>query len=292
MQILRTAADLRIALRGAESVGFVPTMGALHEGHCSLVKQAKAESKIVVLSIFVNPTQFGPNEDLAKYPRPFERDCSCAEAAGVDFLFAPEVDDIYPPNFSTSVSVKGVSESLCGSTRPGHFDGVATVVARLFGLVQPTHAYFGLKDVQQCMVLQRMVTDLALPVELKFCPTVRESDGLALSSRNQYLSSKERERAPLLYKALQMVAEAVVRGERDVASLEQLGITKIAEDSAFRLQYFEIRSLPDLRKISAIADRSESFYSGSFNAEYVAVCAVAAYLGETRLIDNILLASQ
>lgn len=279
MKIAASEAELKREIRAAQaagkSIGFVPTMGALHRGHGALLEAARAENDFVVLSVYVNPTQFGPNEDFAKYPRAFAADCQLAEAAGADLVFHPTNEVIYPPGYSTFIEVAGVSEPLCGRFRPGHFRGVATVVHRLFQLVEPTRAYFGKKDIQQCLVLKRMTADLGLGLELRLCETIREGDGLALSSRNQYLSAAEREKAPLLYKALQEVAFAFAGGERDVAKLESIGRARIETSGDFRLQYLEVLGYPEL-------NRTE-------NAAAESVCAVAAYLGSTRLIDNILL---
>lgn len=283
MLIVRTECELRTALNGKQSVGFVPTMGALHAGHCSLIERARTENDTVVLSIFVNPKQFGPNEDFDSYPRTFQEDKEKAEVAGADIVFAPTADVIYPDGFSTSVDVSAVAEPLCGGGRPGHFKGVATVVARLFGLVQPNRAYFGLKDMQQCMVLQRMVLDLAIPVQLVLCPTVREADGLAMSSRNQYLNGREREIAPMIYQSLQQVLSAYEGGENSVATLELLGRSQLAACTEFEVEYFEVRSVPNLAELKSIPETAAP------NIEAKAVCAVAARLGTTRLIDNILL---
>ena len=276
MKVVRSAQELRSLLRATQvTVGFVPTMGALHDGHMALVKQSKTENELTVVSIFVNPTQFGPSEDYDDYPRTWEADCARCEQAGVDIIFHPDVSDIYPPGFQTEVRVSGVSARLCGAYRRHHFNGVATVVARFFGLVRPHRAYFGKKDIQQCMVIRRMVSDLSLPVELVFCETVREGDGLAMSSRNTYLNSEERAKAPLLYRSLQAVERAFKEGERDAAALEAVGRGVLAAEPAFKVQYYSVLGYPDL-------DRRETLGED-------AVCAVAAYLGETRLIDNILL---
>ena len=279
MIVATTAAALDQALAptraSGKSLGFVPTMGALHRGHASLLRESARENELTVLSIYVNPTQFGKNEDFGKYPRAFEPDSKIARESGVDVIFHPANETIYPAGFSTFIEVEGVSAPLCGRYRPGHFRGVATVVNRLFQLVRPTRAYFGMKDIQQCLVLKRMVEDLAIPVELKLQPTIREADGLALSSRNVFLSLKDRESAPRIYKALAAVQAAFAMGERNTAKLESVGKAELASDSALRLQYLEVLEYPGLG--------SREILPGD------AVCAVAAFLGETRLIDNVVL---
>lgn len=202
MIVVSTQEELRAVIPKGKKVGFVPTMGALHEGHASLLKQARAETDFVVLSIFVNPTQFGPNEDFSKYPRTLENDLEIAKQAGVDLVFTPTAEIIYPKGWSTFIEVEKLTDSLCGKFRPGHFRGVTTVVYRLFQLVKPHVAFFGQKDLQQCLVIQKMVKDLELPVEIRISPTVREKDGLAMSSRNRYLSPTEREMALVISRAL------------------------------------------------------------------------------------------
>src|SRR5215470_12655163 len=209
----------RAARQKGQRLGFVPTMGALHEGHLSLVRTASAASGVVAASIFVNPTQFGPNEDLAKYPRSFERDCQMLEREGVDFVFAPSVEEMYPAGALTWVTVEGLSEKLDGRSRPGHFRGVTTVVSKLFHIVEPHRAFFGQKDAAQVAVIRQMVRDLKFAVEIVVCPIVRESDGLAMSSRNAYLSAEERKRALVLRRSLMRVQELVCAGERDTARL-------------------------------------------------------------------------
>ncbi len=278
--VLRTAPELRGVLDShyerREAVGFVPTMGALHEGHAMLLERAAEECPVTVLSIFVNPTQFGPNEDFSRYPRTLESDLEIAESRGVQYVFAPEPEVIYPPGYSTFIEVAGVSEPLCGAFRPGHFRGVATVVNRLFMLVRPQVAYFGQKDLQQCLVIDRMVKDLALPVRIAICPTVREADGLAKSSRNRYLSAEEREKATVIWRAMEAVRQGFAGGERRVSPLLAAAQTELGKVSQFRPQYAEIRALPDLKAIE--------------NIEGPAALAIAGYLGQTRLIDNLVLA--
>jgi pantoate--beta-alanine ligase len=240
MILARTLAELDTALvearKSGRSIGFVPTMGALHQGHASLLRRSRAENELTVLSIYVNPTQFGPAEDFSKYPRPLDADLAIAEQEGVAIVFLPEDSTIYPPGFSTYVNEETVSKPLCGAVRAGHFRGVATVVVRLFNLVEPSRAYFGLKDLQQCLVLKRVVRDLNLPVQLVLCPTVRESDGLALSSRNRYLSPEERAVAPLIYEALQRgrsLFEQAFKEGRGPESVKQI-LEETAESSKRR----------------------------------------------------------
>ena len=277
--ILRNKASLRAwraKLTEGARLGFVPTMGALHAGHMSLVAQARAAADIVIASIFVNPLQFGPNEDLSRYPRPIEADIEKLEAAGVDALFLPSVEDMYPTGASTMVEETMVSGPLCGAVRPGHFRGVTTVVLKLFNLVQPHVAVFGQKDAQQCAVIERMVRDLDVPVEILRGPIVREADGLALSSRNVYLSVEDRAAAPLLHQSLQAVAAAYEAGERDAEKLAQIGLDVLAQSDRIRVQYWEVRDPESLGGIARVGA------SG-------ALLAVAAHLGTTRLIDNLLL---
>jgi len=250
-------------------------MGALHEGHLSLVRAARAASDVVVASIFVNPTQFGPNEDLAEYPRSFDRDCSLLEREGVDLIFAPTVEEMYPAGAVTWVTVEELSSKLDGRSRPGHFRGVTTVVAKLFHIVEADAAFFGQKDAAQVAVIQRMVRDLNLPVEVVVCPIVREADGLAMSSRNAYLNPDERRRALVLHRSLKRVLELANSGERDSHQLIAAGREEFNREPAVRLDYFEIVN-PEM--LDPVQDVSQG-----------ALVAVAAYVGSTRLIDNILL---
>lgn len=279
MQILTAIADMRAASRAARGegkrVGFVPTMGALHEGHLSLVRAAKAQCDLVAVSIFVNPTQFGPHEDFSKYPRTFEKDRAMLEKEGVNFLFAPSVEEMYPAGAVTYVSVESLSEKLCGRSRPGHFRGVTTVVSKLFHVVEPAVAFFGQKDAAQAAIIGRMVRDLNLPVEIVVCPIVREADGLAMSSRNAYLSPQERKAALVLYRSLTQVQELVGRGERSVEKLTEAGKDVFTAQSEAKLDYFEIVNPETLEPVA--------------NLTHGALVAVAAFLGRTRLIDNILL---
>lgn len=279
MKVLRTRAEIkawRNSLDPKLQIGFVPTMGALHAGHMSLITLAQESCDLVVTSIFVNPLQFAPNEDLAKYPRPFSADSALLESVGVDILFAPPADEIYAADRSTSVLESKVSAPLCGQFRPGHFEGVATVVLKLFNLVQPHHAFFGQKDAQQCLVIERMVRDLDIPITITRGSTLRETDGLAMSSRNVYLSAKEREAASLIFKSLSHILEKFIRGEHDVKKLTQVGIAILEANSEFKIQYYEIRDPQSLDKIHTVGPQG-------------ALAAVAAYLGKTRLIDNIVL---
>jgi pantoate--beta-alanine ligase len=274
MNILTTIAALRAA-RPEGRMGFVPTMGALHEGHLALVRAAKAQSDIVAASIFVNPLQFGPKEDLGKYPRTFERDCEMLEKEGVDLLFAPAVEEMYPEKAITYVNVEGLSDKLDGKSRPGHFRGVSTVVSKLFHIVQPDLAFFGQKDAAQVAIIRRMVRDLNIPVEIVVCPTTREPDGLAMSSRNAYLDAIQRKSALVLYRSVLYVQNLFQQGERNAATLINAGMKIFSEEPSVRLDYFEIVNPETLEPVEEIARGT--------------LVAVAAYVGTTRLIDNILL---
>ena len=265
----------RAVWREGRRLGFVPTMGALHEGHLSLVRAAKTACDLVAASIFVNPTQFGPNEDLAKYPRSFERDCELLEREGVELLFAPSVEEMYPAGAVTWVTVGGLSERLDGRSRPGHFRGVTTVVAKLFDIVEPDAAFFGQKDAAQVAIIRRMVRDLNLPVEIVVCPIVREADGLAMSSRNAYLDPEQRKRALVLHRSLIRVQRLAEDGERDAAKLLAAGRAEFAGEAAVRLDYFEIVDPDTLDSVEDVAGG--------------ALVAVAAVVGSTRLIDNVVL---
>lgn len=276
MKTVATVAALRSArakLKG--SVGFVPTMGALHEGHASLMRRSVKENRHTVVSIFVNPAQFGPKEDLEKYPRTLKQDLKLCREAGVDVVFTPTSDLMYPPGFDTWVEVEKLSRPLCGEFRPGHFKGVATVVCKLFNLVQPTRAYFGRKDAQQALILTRMVEDLNMPLEVITCDTVREHDGLAMSSRNRYLSPQERERALCISRALFEVKRLFDKGERDVDHLTSVLEAGVGAEMD-EVQYAEIRRLADLSEFHERMDAP-------------ALAAVAGMVGTTRLIDNVVL---
>jgi pantoate--beta-alanine ligase len=279
MRICTNIADMRSESRSArrtgQRLGFVPTMGALHEGHLSLVREARSSCSVVAASIFVNPVQFGPNEDLAKYPRTFDRDRELLEEEGVALLFAPPVEEMYPLGAVTWVTVDGLSDKLCGKSRPGHFRGVTTVVAKLFHIVEPDAAFFGQKDAAQVAIIRRMVRDLNLPVEIVVGPIVREPDGLALSSRNAYLDARQRKQALVLHRSLKRAEELYESGERDSARLILAAKEELAGEPGVRLDYFEIVD-PDI--LDPVADVSAG-----------ALVAVAAIVGETRLIDNLLL---
>jgi pantoate--beta-alanine ligase len=276
VELIRTVEWMKQATRHAQSegrvVGFVPTMGALHAGHLSLVEAARHETSPVIASIFVNPKQFGPNEDFAKYPRAFETDCELLQNAGVNFLFAPSVADMYPPGFRTVVNVEGLSDRLEGRIRPGHFRGVATVVLRLLEIVSPQFAYFGRKDAQQVRIISQMARDLALDTEIVTCPIVREADGLAMSSRNAYLSVAERRAATVLYRALVRAKEMITAGEHDIARLTAGMRRVLADESSAELDYIEIVDSDSLEP--AVFLRGEC------------LALIAARFGKTRLIDN------
>ena len=279
MQVLSTVREMRAASlavrKGAQSLGLVPTMGALHDGHIALVRAARAQCDVVAVSIFVNPKQFGPNEDFSKYPRTFERDCALLEAEGVALVFAPQPEEMYPTGASTFVEVEGVGDRLDGASRPGHFRGVTTVVAKLFHIVGPDKAFFGQKDAAQVAVLRSMVRDLNFDLELIVCPTVREPDGLALSSRNRYLSSEERARALVLSTALNVISKTYRAGQKSVAPLLEAGRSVLATEPEVRIDYLEIVSANTLQPLTEAA-------AG-------ALVAIAAYIGNTRLIDNTIL---
>jgi pantoate--beta-alanine ligase len=286
MRIIRSIEQMRAASREVRRVGkrlgFVPTMGALHAGHLSLVRSARAQADAVCVSIFVNPTQFGPKEDFSKYPRPFEKDRALLEAEQVDFLFYPEVAEMYPPGappftIKTWVEVAGMSGHLDGKSRPGHFRGVTTIVSKLFHAVEPDVAFFGQKDAAQAAIIRRMARDLDFETRVVICPTVREPDGLALSSRNAYLSPDERKRATVLYRALTRIQFSVDKGERSAAELIRIGKEVMAEESppGVKLDYFEIVNNDTLEPVADVSTG--------------ALVAVAAFVGTTRLIDNLLL---
>jgi pantoate--beta-alanine ligase len=278
MRVIQTIAEIRRLRREtAGSVGFVPTMGALHEGHMSLVRQARADNEHVVASIFVNPSQFGPHEDLSRYPRPLEQDLELLQKEEVDIAFVPNDEEIYPEGFSTWVVAEGVSERLEGRSRVDHFKGVATVVAKLFNIVQPHRAYFGRKDAQQLLIIQKMVRDLNMDVEIVPMPTVREPDGLAMSSRNAYLSPEERRAAVVLYKALAACEKLHGDGVTDATTLRQAVENVIAEEPLARLDYISVADPETLEELETIGDRS------------AALASLAVYFGRTRLIDNVTL---
>jgi len=279
MLTLTSAAEVlavsKEAHRAGKRVGFVPTMGALHAGHLSLVRTARTQSDVVIASVFVNPTQFGPNEDFARYPRDVAKDSAMLAAEKTDYLFLPSVEEMYPPGATSWVTVHGLSEKLDGRSRPGHFNGVTTVVAKLFNIVQPDFAFFGQKDAAQVAVVNKMVHDLNFDVRIVVCPIVRESDGLAMSSRNAYLNPEQRKQALVLYRSLMRVQTLADRGEGSSDRLKIAGEQVMSEESAVKLDYFEIVNRDTLDPVSDI--------SGG------ALVAVAAYVGSTRLIDNIVL---
>ncbi|HKF47493.1 MAG TPA: pantoate--beta-alanine ligase [Terracidiphilus sp.] len=279
MQILETVNDLRAWSRSARTegkcVGLVPTMGALHAGHASLIRAARERCDAVAVSIFVNPTQFGPNEDYARYPRTFEADCAMAESLGADVIFAPAVEEMYPKGAVTYVDVEGLSNRLDGGSRPGHFRGVATVVAKLFVACEAEHAFFGQKDAAQVAVLRRMTSDLRLATEIIVCPIVREADGLALSSRNVYLSENERKQALALSRAVRRAEELVARGERRAIVLVDDAHAILSSEPNVRTDFVELVNWATLEPVD-IAGRGSLF-------------AVAAWVGTTRLIDNAIL---
>jgi len=279
MEIVNKIDELFVTRDGIRSrggrLGLVPTMGALHEGHLSLIRAAKAKSDVVAASIFVNPTQFGPNEDFTRYPRDLERDLALLERDGVDLVFVPSVEEMYPQQSVTWVAVEGLSDRLCGKSRPGHFRGVATVVAKLFNIVEPDIAFFGQKDAAQVAIIRRMVRDLNMPVAIEACPIVREPDGLALSSRNAYLSPQQRQDALVLFRSLLRVRELFADGERNPAILIKAAKNVLSGSSAVRLDYFEIVDPDELTPLALI--------------NQPALVAVAAFVGNTRLIDNIVL---
>jgi pantoate--beta-alanine ligase len=282
--VIERVAELRAALDAARTqgrtVGFVPTMGAFHEGHRSLMRAARANHDTVVVSLFVNPLQFGPAEDLDRYPRDLSGDVAAAGAEGVDIVFAPPVEEMYPgagnsPDGApplTTVSVAGLTDGLCGSARAGHFDGVATVVAKLFNIVGPSTAYFGRKDAQQLAVVRRMASDLCLPVEVVGCPLVREADGLAMSSRNRNLSAVEREAATVIHRGLQSGAEVVLAGERDAGKLRRVVANVLTTEPLVRLEYAEVVTADTLVPLEELGGE--------------VLVAVAARVGDVRLIDN------
>jgi pantoate--beta-alanine ligase len=278
MRTIRTIEELRNHLRLERSadrtIGLVPTMGAFHAGHVSLMQQARQQTDVVVVSLFVNPTQFGPSEDLAAYPRDEARDAEIAAAAGVDVLFAPDAHEIYPDGFQTTINIGALADPLEGAHRPGHFDGVATVVAKLLNIVQPTTAFFGQKDAQQALIVRRVVRDLDIPVEIAVCPTVREPDGLAMSSRNAYLAPADRERAVALRRALDAAEAAVAAGERETAAVTAAARGAM-EPYGVEPEYLALVSADTLAPVDSV--------DGEI------LVALAARVGPARLIDNTLI---
>ena len=280
MKVITTIKELQQVIQRTKkqqnTIGFVPTMGFLHEGHCALLKQARNENDIVVLSIFVNPLQFGPTEDLDRYPRDFDQDQKVAEKIGVDYLFHPSVSEMYPYEPSVTLTVNRRTDVLCGASRPGHFDGVATVLTKLFHIVQPDKVYFGKKDAQQVAVVHGLVTDFNFPLEIITVDTVREEDGLAKSSRNVYLTAQERVQAPILYQSLQKAVEMIHDGETDpnrlISSIEDM----IRTETSGEIDYVSILSYPQLEKVEQITENDM-------------IIAIAVKFSKARLIDNIIL---
>lgn len=276
MEIVSTVKNLREKIfewkRQGKKIGFVPTMGYLHEGHLSLVRESKKRSDVTVVSIFVNPKQFGPKEDYNVYPRDLDRDRQLLEKEGVDLLFYPSVEEMYPDGYKTYVEVTDLQDKLCGRSRPGHFRGVCTVVLKLFNQVQPDEAYFGWKDAQQVIIIQKMVEDLNVPVKIVPLPLVRDHDGLALSSRNTYLSPEERQAALVLKKSLDLAEKLIREGERDAVKIKQKMVELISAEPLARIDYVEIVDLKTLESINKL-DRE-------------ALVALAVFVGKTRLIDN------
>ncbi|MCE5195185.1 MAG: pantoate--beta-alanine ligase [Nitrospiraceae bacterium] len=265
----------KVHLLHGRTIGFVPTMGALHEGHMSLVRMSKAENDITVVSIFVNPKQFGPKEDFSKYPRDADGDIAKLKAEGIDVLYMPDDSLVYPENFSTFIDMNGLSEKLCGAYRPGHFKGVCTVVAKLFNVVKPTRAYFGQKDFQQCVVIKKMVKDLDMAVEVVVSPIFREEDGLAMSSRNRYLNKEERNAAAVIYECLSKTADMIRSGIIDKKKIKKMMKDRLSNESfVAEIQYASVYDPQTLDELERV--------------EKQALLAVALKIGETRLIDNML----
>lgn len=279
MRIVKNREEIREIVKKAQkadqSIGFVPTMGYLHQGHLSLMKKARAENDLLVISIFVNPTQFGPHEDFLSYPRDLSRDEQLAVTAGVDFIFAPEKEEMYPISFQTSVQVTHRSKTLCGEKRPGHFAGVCTIVTKLFNLIQPDRAYFGQKDAQQAIIIQQLVKDLDLSTEVVVCPIVREADGLAMSSRNKYLNPAERNDALILYKSLIRAKEMVKSGQINADLLKAEMMAMITDVKGAKIDYVAIVALETLQPLEKLRGQI--------------LIALAVFIGKTRLIDNIIL---
>ena len=276
MKIVKTIADFRrLRPKLTAPLGFVPTMGYLHEGHLALVRQARAENPTVAVSIFVNPTQFGPKEDFARYPRDPERDLALLEKEGADIVFMPSAEEIYPPNFNSWVEVGKITEKLEGAARPGHFRGVATVVARLFDIVRPDKAYFGQKDAQQLLVIKKMASDLDMSIEIIAVPTVREPDGLAMSSRNTYLNAEERKQAVVLYQALTLAQRLYADGEKDAKAILKQMTALIRKQPLADIEYISIADAETLDELDRVKPP--------------ALISMAVRLGKTRLIDNVVL---
>ena len=278
MQVTNTIKETRQIIEsyrsGGAGIGFVPTMGFLHEGHVSLIRRAKAENDHVVVSIFVNPTQFAPTEDLSAYPRDIENDLRICKEAGVSLVFMPDKDEMYRQNNYTYVNVDTLGDNLCGKSRPTHFRGVCTVVAKLFNIIRPINAYFGLKDVQQGVIIKQMVADLDMEIAIHLCPTIREESGLAKSSRNSYLSEKEKDAALILYKCLTLAKEAIDGGESSAEVIKNILLEEIKKEALAKLDYLEIVDGNTLQEIEVIQEPY--------------IIAIAVFIGKTRLIDNII----
>lgn len=276
MKVCATIEEIKAVVREAHSrgitIGLVPTMGYFHEGHVSLMHAARKDCGLVVVSIFVNPIQFGPNEDFERYPRDIERDMEIARNAGVDIIFAPEFGEMYHPNYATYIEVERITDPLCGKSRPGHFKGVATVVTKLFNIVEADKSYFGQKDAQQAIVIQQMVKDLNINTEIIVMPIVREDDGLAMSSRNVYLSDSERKAATILYRSLKEAESLINDGQRDANQLKKLITNRIKTEPLANIDYVEILSVPELKLVDVIYGK--------------VLIALAVRFGNTRLIDN------
>jgi len=276
MQVVRSIAEMKKSRREcAGSVGLVPTMGFLHEGHLALARQAKSENTVAVATIFVNPTQFGPGEDFKSYPRDLDRDLALLKQAGTDIVFVPSDKEMYPGGYDTWVEVRGITAKLEGKSRPTHFQGVTTVCNKLFQIIEPDRAYFGQKDAQQAIVIQRMVADLNMNLDIVVCPTIRESDGLAMSSRNTYLTAEERPSAVVLYKSLCLAKDMYEKGERDAAAIKQAMNSLISGVAAAKIDYISIADTSTLDEVEKIRGR--------------VLVSLAVRLGKPRLIDNILL---
>lgn len=279
MKIYKSINEIREFIKkqqkAGKEIGLVPTMGYFHQGHLALMEKAREENDIVVVSLFVNPTQFGPDEDYDDYPRDLDRDLELAEKAGVDIVFAPEADEVYLPQAATKVMVEGLTDHLCGAAREGHFTGVCTIVTKLFNIVDPDRAYFGQKDAQQVLVIKRLVKDLNFDLKIVTVPIQREEDGLAISSRNKYLDSKEREAAIVLYQTLQLAKELINQGKRDAEAVKGRLVNRIEAEALAEIDYVEIVDQSTLESLAEIKGE--------------VLIALAVYIGDTRLIDNLML---
>jgi len=276
--ISRMSTFVKMMKKEGKSIGFVPTMGYLHEGHTSLVKAARKHTDVVVMSIFINPLQFGPKEDFEKYPRDLRHDEELAREAGVDVIFYPSLKDMYPDGYATYVTVEKLTDTLCGESRPGHFRGVATVVTKLLNIVKPNVAYFGQKDMQQALIMKKMVADLNMDVDVKIMPIMREKDGLAMSSRNMYLSEAERKDATVLYQSLKLAENMAKQGERDARKILKAMEDMIKQKPAAKIDYIKAVDTKDLRDVKHVSGE--------------VMIALAVFFGHTRLIDNIVIAGK